>query len=48
MSAHRLVVNPNTPQTWEIQLKPGLNSLGRGDANDFTIADPRVHESLPH
>ncbi len=42
MSAHRLVVNPNTPQTWEIQLKPGLNSLGRGDANDFTIADPSV------
>ena len=42
MNTHRLVVNPNTPQTWEIQLKPGLNSLGRGDANDFKVADPSV------
>ncbi len=42
MSAHRLVVNPNTPQAWEIQLKPGSNSLGRGAANDFTVADPSV------
>ncbi len=42
MNTHHLVVNPNTTQAWEIQLKPGLNSLGRGDANDFTIADPSV------
>ena len=42
MQAHRLVVNPNSPQAWEIQLKPGSNSLGRGDTNDFKIADPSV------
>ncbi len=39
---NRLVVNPNTPQAWEIQLKPGENSFGRGDATDFTIPDPSV------
>ena len=25
----RLLVNPGTPQQWEIQLKPGQNRLGR-------------------
>jgi hypothetical protein len=39
---NRLVVNPGTPQAWEIQLKPGTNSIGRGDANDFKINDPSV------
>ncbi len=38
----RLIVNPGTPQAWEILLKPGTNSLGRGDANDFTINDASV------
>src|SRR5271163_2513514 len=38
----RLVVNPGTPQAWEIQLKPGANSLGRSEANDFQINDPSV------
>jgi len=42
---NRLVVNPGTPQAWEIQLKPGTNSLGRGDANDFKINDPSVSGS---
>ena len=37
-----LVVNPGTPQAWEIQLRPGVNSLGRSEANDFTIHDPSV------
>jgi hypothetical protein len=41
----RLVVNPGTPQAWEIQLKPGTNYLGRSDANDFTINDPSVSGS---
>ena len=41
----RLVVNPGTPNTWEIQLKPGSNSLGRGEANDFIINDPSVSGS---
>ncbi|MGA2175530.1 MAG: FHA domain-containing protein [Verrucomicrobiota bacterium] len=40
-----LVVNPGTPQAWEIQLKPGANSLGRSDANDFKINDPSVSGS---
>jgi hypothetical protein len=42
---HRLVVNPNTPQAWEIQLKPGENFLGRGFANDFKFDDPSVSSS---
>ena len=39
---HRLVVNPGTPQAWKIVLKPGFNSIGRGQDNDFTIS----HESV--
>jgi hypothetical protein len=42
---HRLVVNPNTPQAWEIQLRPGENFLGRGFANDFKFEDPSVSSS---
>jgi len=38
----RLVVNPGSPQTWEIQLKPGINFLGRGASNDFRFDDPSV------
>ncbi len=38
----RLVVNPGTPQAWEIQLRPGTNFIGRGEANDFKINDPSV------
>lgn len=35
--SHRLLVNPGTPQAWEIPLKPGVNRIGRGEQNDFTI-----------
>lgn len=35
--SHRLLINPGTPQAWEIQLKPGLNRIGRGEDNDFVI-----------
>jgi len=35
--SHRLLVNPGTPQAWEISLKPGVNRIGRGEQNDFTI-----------
>jgi hypothetical protein len=42
---HRLVVNPNTPQAWEIQLKQGENFLGRGFANDFKFHDASVSSS---
>jgi hypothetical protein len=42
---NRLVVNPNGPDSWEIQLKEGANHLGRGDATDFQIPDPSVSTS---
>lgn len=35
--SHRLLVNPGTPQAWEIPLKPGRNRIGRGEDNDFVI-----------
>jgi len=38
----RLVVQPGSPAAWEIQLKAGTNSIGRGPANDFTLDDPSV------
>jgi len=41
----RLVVNPGTPTAWEIQLKPGSNTIGRGFANDIKITDPSVSGS---
>jgi hypothetical protein len=41
----RLVVNQGSPGAWEIELKPGANSLGRGFSNDFKINDPSVSGS---
>src|ERR1041385_4110914 len=41
----RLVVNPGSPTSWEIELKPGANTIGRGFANDFKIPDPSVSGS---
>ena len=41
----RLVINPGAPTAWEIQLRPGINLLGRGFANDFKIEDPSVSGS---
>jgi hypothetical protein len=38
----RIVVQPGTSQTWEIQLKPGINFLGRGVSNDFRFEDPSI------
>lgn len=35
--SHRLVVNPGTPQVWTIELKPGVNRIGRASENDFPI-----------
>ena len=40
--SYRLQVNPGTPQAWEIQLRAGLNRIGRNEENDFTLA----HESV--
>jgi hypothetical protein len=42
---YKLVVNPGTPQAWEIQLKPGVSSIGRNPANNFQINDPSVSGS---
>jgi len=38
----RLLINPGTPSAWEIQLRPGTNSLGRGFSTDFKIDHPSV------
>ena len=40
--SNRLLVNPGTPQAWEIDLKPGVNRIGRGEQNDFTINHPSI------
>jgi len=40
--SYRLLINPGTPQAWEIQLKPGINRVGRNEENDFTLN----HESV--
>jgi hypothetical protein len=42
---YRLLVNPGTPQAWEIQLKPGVNRIGRNEENDFTIPHTSVSGS---
>jgi hypothetical protein len=39
---YRLVVNPGSPQAWEITLKPGTNRIGRNEENDFTISHGSV------
>lgn len=41
----RLVVQPGSPNAWEIKLKAGTNSLGRSPANDFKLDDPSVSSS---
>lgn len=38
----RLVVNPGSRVAWEIVLKLGANSIGRGADNDFQVGDPSV------
>ena len=42
---YRLLVNPGTPQSWEISLKPGVNRIGRNEDNDFTISHASVSGS---
>src|SRR5690242_1200009 len=39
---HRLLVNPGTPQAWEISLKPGVNRIGRSEQNDFQVTHASV------
>lgn len=38
----KLTVNPDSPDAWELELKPGMNTLGRGEENDFPIEHSSV------
>jgi hypothetical protein len=38
----RLIINPGTNSAWEVQLKPGVNKLGRGFDNDFKLEHSSV------
>lgn len=40
--SNRFLVNPGTPQAWEIALQPGVNRLGRSEDNNFAIPHPSV------
>ncbi|TAK94568.1 MAG: FHA domain-containing protein, partial [Verrucomicrobia bacterium] len=40
--AHKIVINPGTPQAWEMQLRPGPNRVGRGEQNDVRINHPSI------
>jgi hypothetical protein len=39
---HQLTVNPGQPDAWELRLKIGSNSFGRGPTNDFQIDNSSV------
>lgn len=41
----RLVVNPDSAEAWEIELRPGTFSLGRSEENDFQIEHDSVSSS---
>jgi hypothetical protein len=41
----RLVVNPGTDAAWEIQLQPGVNTIGRSEENQFSIEHESVSSS---
>jgi hypothetical protein len=36
------LVNPGTPQAWEITLRPGVNRIGCSAESDFTINHPSI------
>jgi hypothetical protein len=38
----RLVVNPDTPEAWPIELQPGSIALGRSEENDFALEHSSV------
>ena len=42
MSTPRFIVNPDTPDAWDIPLHPGANSIGRNEANDFVVEHSSV------
>ena len=41
----QLVVNPDTPQAWSVELQPGVVSLGRSETNDVVIEHASVSSS---
>lgn len=41
----RLIVNPGTPEAWEIELQPGVTSLGSADENNCVIQHSSVSSS---
>lgn len=41
----RLIVNPGTPEAWEIELQPGVTSLGSSDENNCVIQHSSVSSS---
>ncbi len=41
----RLIVNPDSADAWAIELRPGINSLGRSEENDFQIEHSSVSSS---
>src|SRR5215470_10746117 len=41
----KLVVNPDSPEAWLIELRPGTISLGRSEQSDFPIEHPSVSSS---
>ena len=41
----RLIINPDTPASWEIQLNPGPNLIGRSPANDIRIEHNSVADT---
>ena len=41
----RLTINPDSPAAWDVELKPGVNSLGRSEDNDIPIEHPSVSSS---
>ncbi len=43
---HKLIVNPDTPSAWEIELKSGVNSIGRNQENYVGIDHPSI--SIDH
>jgi len=45
MTMPRLVVNPDSPEAWSIELHPGAISLGRGPDNDFPLEHSSVSSS---
>jgi len=44
----RLIVNPGTPNVWETNLREGINTVGRGQANDIVINDPSISGAHCH